>query len=403
MDSRRGDRPSQVRLRPPSTGRPAPAKVRAVTPSPTRMRHYRRIERRRGLPMVMKAFLAFAVVVLGGAILWIGSSQVGPVVSSIVGGFGGLVAQVGSIAGSPAPTEVPPLSDAPAVEIPDQPYTNHEAVDVTVTVPAAVAGQEGYAVRLYVTLPDADPALVAVQPVGETSIQLLQDVQLVNGRNDFQASILGPGGESDLSTVTTWVLDTSKPKVSIISPKNNAQVSRSSVRVKGKSQASAEIRLQNSANGAIATAIAGSDGLWEASLAVTDGGNAIVVTATDLAGNANSATLNVRKGSGVLTAVLTGSNYRFKASRLPTPVTLRVSVTGPDGRKLGGATALFTLSVPGLEAIVSGEIRTGNNGTASFTTRIPSGATTGSGLATVLVTAGRQGSATDRQVLRITK
>ena len=44
-----------------------------------------------------------------------------------------------------------------------------------------------------------------------------------------------------------------------------------------------------------------------------------MVTATDLAGNANTATLNVRKGSGKLTAVLTGSGYRFKASKLPRP------------------------------------------------------------------------------------
>lgn len=351
----------------------------------------------------MKAFLACAVLLLGGAILWVGSGQVGPFVSSVVGGFGGLVAQVGIAAGSPTPTEAPSLSDAPSVEIPEQPYTNRETVTVTVNVPAAIAGQEGYDVRLYVTLPDTDPEIVAELPVGETSVLLIPEVQLASGRNDFQASLLGPGGESELSAVTTWIQDTSKPKVSIISPRDNAQVSKSNVVVRGKSQAQAEIRLQNAANGAIATAIAGKDGLWEARVAVTDGANEITVTATDLAGNANSATVNLRKGSGKLTAVLTGSSYRFKASRLPTSITLTVTVTGPDGRRLGGATALFTVSVPGLEAIVSGEITTNASGSASFTTRIPSGATTGSGLATVLVTAGRQGSVTDRQVLAIVK
>ncbi len=353
--------------------------------------------------MVVKASLALAVVFLSGAILWFGSGQVGPFVSSVVGGFGGLVAQVGSIAGSPTPTEAPALSDAPSVATPDQPYTNSEKVDITVNVPAAVAGQDGYAVRLYVTVPDADPELVAEQPVGETSVQLIPAVLLANGRNEFQASIMGPGGESELSAVTTWIQDTSKPKVSIISPKDKSQVTKSSTRIKGKSQADAEIRIQNAANGAVATAVAGEDGLWDATLAVTDGSNAITVTATDLAGNSNTATLNLRKGSGRLTAVLTGSAYRFKASKLPSTIKLIVTVTGPDGRKLGGATALFTVSVPGLEAIVSGEIRTTGNGTATFTTRIPSGATTGSGLATVLVTAGRQGSVTDRQVLTIVK
>ena len=79
---------------------------------------------------------------------------------------------------------------------------------------------------------------------------------------------MGPGGESERSAVATWVLDTSKPKVSVISPKNNAQVKKASVTVKGKSQAGAEIRLQNAANGAIATTTAGKDGLWETTVAI---------------------------------------------------------------------------------------------------------------------------------------
>jgi hypothetical protein len=59
------------------------------------------------------------------------------------------------------------------------------------------------------------------------------------------------------------------------------------------------------------------------------------------------------------------------------------------------------VSVPGLEAIVSGEIMTDANGTASFSTMIPAGATPGSGLATVFVTADHEPSTTDRQVLTI--
>ena len=80
-----------------------------------------------------------------------------------------------------------------------------------------------------------------------------------------------------------------------------------------------------------------------------------------------------------------------------------MTVTGPDGNVLAGATALFTLSVPGVEAIVSGEIQTNAKGVATFTTSVPSGATRGSGLATVLVTTDRAGTITDRQVITITK
>jgi len=350
----------------------------------------------------MKALLALSIVMLGGAILWVGSGQVGPFISSVVKGFGGFVTQVGVVASSPKPTDAPDLADAPSIEVPEKPYTNKDKVDVTVNVPPAVAGLEGYTVRLYVTLKDEEPALLVEEPVGDISVQVLAEVGLAAGRNDMQAAIMGPAGESERSAVATWVLDQSKPKVSVISPKNNAQVKKAVITVKGKSQAGAAIRLQNATNGAIATTVAGKDNLWETTLAIADGSNAITITATDPAGNENVTNLNVRKGSGRLTANLTSSAYRFKASKLPKSITLSVSVTGPDGRRVAGATALFTISVPGLEAIVSGEVTTNKSGVASFTTTIPAGATPGGGLATVLVTSGT-GTITDRQVLTITK
>lgn len=344
-----------------------------------------------------------AVLALGGAILWVGSGQVGPFISNVVAGFGGFVSKVGSVAGSPTPTQLAAIADAPSIDAPDEPYTNQDVIDVTVNVPSAVAGAEGYTVRLYVGHPEEDPQLVAEEPVGATSVQVMADVRLAAGRNTMQASIMGPGGESELSEVATWILDQSKPKISVTSPKNNSQVKKATVVVKGKSQAGAEVRLQNAANGAIATAAAGSDGLWQTIIAVADGGNEITVTATDPAGNENSTQLNLRKGSGRLTAALSASAYRFRASKLPRQITLTVAVTRPDGGRASGATALFTVSVPGLEAIVSGEVRTNGNGVASFTTTIPAGAMPGSGLATVLVTTDGDGSVTDRQVLTIAK
>jgi hypothetical protein len=350
----------------------------------------------------MKALLALSVVMLGGAILWVGSGQVGPLISSVVKGFGGFVTQVGVVAGSPRATDAPDLADAPSIEVPEKPYTNQDKVDVTVNVPPSVTGLEDHTVRLYVTLEDQEPQLIVEEPVGDISVLVLSGVSLAAGRNDMQAAIMGPAGESERSAVATWVLDQSKPKVSVISPKNNAQVKKAVVTIKGKSQAGAEIRLVNAANGAIATVVAGKDNLWETTLAIADGSNAITITATDPAGNENATELNLRKGSGRLTAALTSSAYRFKASRLPQDITLKVAVTGPDGQRVAGATALFTISVPGLEAIVSGEVPTNKSGVASFTTTIPAGATPGGGLATVLVTSGND-TTTDRQVLTITK
>jgi type II secretory pathway pseudopilin PulG len=349
----------------------------------------------------MKGFLALCIVALGGGILWVGSGAVGPFVSSIVRGVGSFVAQVGAVAGSPSPSQNADAPEAPSIAPPDQPYTNHATIDVTVNVPSDYTGKDGYLIRLWVTPKDEDAVQLAEQEVGATAQEVIPGVKLAQGRNDLQASIVGPGGESDRSEVVTWILDTSKPKVSVISPKDGSQVNKTSVTIKGKSQALAEVRLQNAANNAIATVKAGKDGLWTARVGLSDGRNVISITAKDPAGNVNTMTLSLRKGSGKLVAALSASAYRFKASRLPRSITLTVEVTGPDGRPLAGAVALFTVSVPGVEAIVSGEITTNANGVATFRTSIPSGATPGSGLADVLITTKHDGTATDRQVITV--
>ena len=403
MDPRHGNRPSQVRPRPPSTGRPSPTRVRPVTPSPARLDRYRRIERRHGLPLASKALLAASILLLGGTILWVSAVLLGPLVASTLRGLGGLVPDVATVTASPSPTAAPDLAGAPSIQAPDNPYTNRKTMDITVNVPAEVTGTDDNTIRLYDTLADQEPQLIREEPVGATSIHVLVGVTLTPGRNDLQAVIFGPGGEGERSEVATWILDRSKPKAKVISPEDNATVNRSRVTVKGKSQAGAEIRLQNAANGAIATTTAGSDGLWETRIAVANGTNLITVRATDPAGNENTAELTVIKGSGKLTAALSTSTSRFKASKLPKKITLTVTVTDPDGQRLQGAVALFTVSVPGLEAIVSAEIATDGDGVASFTTTVPPGAMPGGGLATVLVTVSGQREVSDRQVLTVVK
>jgi hypothetical protein len=401
MDSSRAGRPSQVRPRPPSGSRPAPVRTRPVAPSPTRLSRHRQIDRRRDLPLVAKAFLAFAIVVLAASIAWIGSGGIGPVISGIAGSFGGMVDRIGDAVASHSPTPPPLASDVPSITPPEAPYTSDELLDVTVTVPTAVVGQDGYSVRLWATPKDAPRTMVAEVAVGPTSVLVIPGITLTAGRNDLQASIVGPGGESELSAVATWVLDTVPPKVTIISPKDGAPVAKNSVKIRGKTQARSTVLVRNDRNGATASTEADPDGLFEVTVAVGTGPNPITVTATDLAGNANSKVVTVVKGSGKLLVKLTGTAYRFKASKLPRNVTFTVLVTGPDGKPVKGATALFTVTIPGLEAIVSGEMRTRADGTASFGTRIPRGALAGSGLASVLVTTDDYGAGTDRQALTV--
>ena len=143
--------------------------------------------------------------------------------------------------------------------------------------------------------------------------------------------------------------------------------------VKGKSQAgSASPPPERRQRRDRAPSRPASDGLWETEIAVANGTNAIAITAVDPAGNENTTELRAAsRGPGELTAALTGSAYRFRASKLPKRMTLTVAVTDSDGRRLQGATALFTVSVPGLEAIVSGEIKTNGDGIATFRRRSP--------------------------------
>ena len=136
-------------------------------------------------------------------------------------------------------------------------------------------------VRLWVTLKDRDPELVQEVPVGATSVLVIQEVELEKGRNDMQASIMGPGGESELSAVATWILDQSRPSIKITSPKDNASTIEDAVTVKGKTQASSGVRVKNDNNGAAVTATAGKDGLFEARIAIDTGINTLTVTATD--------------------------------------------------------------------------------------------------------------------------
>ncbi|HEY3335771.1 MAG TPA: hypothetical protein VGK16_11115 [Candidatus Limnocylindrales bacterium] len=359
------------------------------------------MERRRALPIPIKAAMAASVLLLSLGVLWVASGAVGPMVDGAARGLGNVVSSIGNAVSSPAPTAPPAIADAPSIVAPSEAYTNDDVMDLTVNVPAAWVGKDGYTVRLWLTLPDKSPELLDEVPVGPTSVLVIPNIELQKGRNDFQASINGPGGEGERSGVATWILDQSRPKITISSPKASSTTTKDSVTVKGKTQARSTVRVKNDLTGAVATVVAGQDGLFEAKVGVDAGINTITITATDPAGNPNTETLTVRKGSGDMQVTLTGNMYRFTAKKLPRTVSFTVVVSDPDGRRLAGAVTLFTVTVPGLEAIVSNEQLTDGNGVASFTTSIPKGALPGSGLASVLVTTDSYGQKTDRQVLTV--
>jgi hypothetical protein len=61
-----------------------------------------------------------------------------------------------------------------------------------------------------------------------------------------------------------------------------------------------------------------------------------------------------------------------------------VRVLAPDGSPIDGARVVFTIQIPGVGPVQSPELLT-VNGTASFNTQVPVGASTGTGLVTVVV------------------
>jgi len=401
MAMRRGVRPSHVRPRPPSSGRPKPTPVRPRRLTSVRVPTRRRAGRSPHLPIAARLILALAIVVLVGIVLY----AAGGGLSRAVAGFGGaLGAVVDRLTSTPTPAPSAAIAlDPPLLEAPPEPYTNRPTVDLHGTLPAAIVGRSGFAIRVYVTVPDQAPKLVRELEVGATATFTATALELAPGRNDFTATLVAPNGtESDPSPVVTIILDTEAPKVTIRSPKNGAVISADRVEITGTTQGRSTIVARNEANAATASATAGNDGAFSLTLPLVPGVNGITVTATDPAGNTGSTVLSIRRGSGQLTTTLTANQYRFRQADLPANLQLQLSVTDPKGRPLAGAAVLFTISIPGIPPITY-ETVTGGDGVARYATVIPKSAATGTGPVAVLVTTDAYGSATDRTAITITK
>jgi glucodextranase-like protein len=400
MTNRGAGRLSQVRPRPPSTGRPAAIKVRPRAPSHTRLAPRRQVERSSGIPLGSRLLLVLAVLALGGAVLYTASGGLGSVASALASTVGGFV---GNLTATPVPTPTPLVIGAtPSIESPGEPYTNVAAVDLVVLVPADAVGKTTNKVRLYVALAGKAPKRLVEAPVGTTPRVLIPSVKLVAGTNDFTATILGPAGETPPSSVVTYVLDQAVPKVTVTSPKDGATVNKAAVTITGKTQGRSMIFAHNSTSSASATALASADGAFSVVLALDTGANAVTVQATDPAGNIAAVPLTIRRGTGKLSASLHASTFRFSRAKLPYPLILSVVVTDPDGTPLAGARATFSVTIPGVPPITA-DRTTGADGWAEFKTTIPKGASVGTGPASVLVSAGALGTTSDRTVLTVTK
>jgi len=354
--------------------------------------------RRRRLPMVARAMLSLSVVALGAAVFLSATGGIGPFVASLGrsldAAFGRLIATT-----QPSPTDAI-ATDSPIIALPERPVTNESSATLRITIPVDVVGTSAM-VRVYVALEGLTLTPVAEVPVGDTT-QVAATVELTKGRNDFSATIVRDGVESPEAPVVTIVFDKDPPKITITSPKQKATINDATVTIVGTTQAGSDLLAHNDANGTSVTGVAGTDGKFSLKLPLDQGTNAIEIRATDPAGNETTLTLTVKQGSGDIHARLTASLYTIRVSHPPSSLQLRVLVTDPSGAPLAGATASFTLQIPGL-APISSTLVTDANGRAIFTTSLVGPMKTGSGLATVLVTYPGFGDTTDSQPLSFVK
>jgi hypothetical protein len=402
MTTRRDGRPSQVRPRPPSNGRPAPVKIRPRSPAPGRLAAHRRVDRTRRLALPFRLLFAVAVVALVGGVLFAATGGVGKVAAGLGSTFSGFFAD---LTATPVPSVAPSdLSDTPLLEEPAEPYTNQPTIDLVGSIPAAIVGSSDNQVRIYVALGDQQPGIVTQVPAGRTPRFVVPRVALVEGTNAFSASIVGPTGESERSPVVTFVLDSTNPRITLSSPKNGAVVNAKTVLIVGETQPRSEMRMRNASTNLVVTGQADANGDFSISLPIGTGTNDIGVTAIDPAGNEGHLVLAVRKGSGALAATLTASVPRIRLGSLPERIRLTVVVSDPDGRPLEGANVTFTLAVPGISIIKSKTIKTGGDGTATWSPTIPKrGADVGTAHATAIVTTSKYGQTIPQTVITIAK
>lgn len=335
------------------------------------------------------------MLALGGAVFLTATGGLGPIVANLGGTFANAL---GKLTATALPSEsIIVATNSPIIGQPESAYTNQAQINLRITVPSDALGDATAKVRVYLALEGLKPSPIDDVAI-ESSLTVLAPVALTNGRNDFTATIIHSGVESESSPVVTVFLDQDPPTITVKSPKTGSTVNDPVVTITGTTEASATLIGLNAANSTSINTTAGADGTFTLILSLEPGTNAIHLDATDLAGNTSGLDLSYVQGSGKMTANLTSSLYRISVSSHSGSLQLTVVVSDPTGAPLAGASASFTLQIPGLGPI-SGSSKTGTDGRASFTTPLVGAIAVGDGAGVVLVTHPVFGQTTDRVAL----
>jgi hypothetical protein len=345
------------------------------------------------MPLPVRVLLGGALLALGVATTAAASGLLGGAVSDL----GGTVARVlGAQLNVPSPSPSPAAEvGAPRLVASGSGWTNQSQYTVHGFVPLGLGDQKGYTVRIYVNGEEATEQLL------DGTQDFTVTVAIPDGPSTITATIVGPSGEGAESAPIQIVYDDTPPPLKITSPTKNATIKAATVEVKGTTQAGSTVTVRNEANGGRASAVADNAGGFTLEVTIVGGANTLDISAVDPAGNTASTTLPIVGGGGKATVRLSLTNSDFKVSQLPSAIGATVRITGPDGKPVSGAVAVFTVTIPGVAPVQSPPIEA-TDGTANFNTQIPTGATKGTGLVTVVITTDAYGTLSGTAAFKIT-
>jgi hypothetical protein len=390
-------RAAHVRPRRPSSDRLRSQTIRAAAPSKESLRRYRPVRTTGKIPLPIGLALVGVCLVFGFLTLSVGVGLLSGVAGQLGGAIGGAISKVSSQSQSPATAAPSGVAlDTPVFQQPpDQGFTNQKQVVLAGSVPGTAIGKSGYLVRIFSVAANGIKSPVADIPIGQVTQFQSPALNLVEGPNAFVAVLVSPSGEGSSSPPVVYTLDTKPPAIKIGSPANNSTQTGTQVHVTGTTDANATVTIRNSQapGGNQSSQVVGGDGKFDLTVALVAGSNSIQITSTDPAGNSATASLTLKRDFGQLAVHLTVAPAKFSVAA-PTPITLTAHATSVNGGPLANASVTFTLTVTGLGPITPASMTTDATGTATWTTTV-TGATEGSGLATVQVTSSTGDSVTD--------
>lgn len=241
------------------------------------------------------------------------------------------MASTGSLPGSgTAPRE------APGIVPPEDTATNDRDLDLRITLPELEPGPR---LRLHVFRNGKKVADVKARD----QEALVKGIRLRPGANTITAALDGPGGLGPVSAPLVMTLDTEAPSLRVSAPRDGQIVDDPSITVRGTSDPGALVTVANAARGAPFAVTPGPDGVFRVAVPLASGLNRIRVRSEDDLGNSRTADVEITRGAFQADLELRLKPASLKLERLPSQVTVTLTVTDAVGRPVDGARVIFSI------------------------------------------------------------